>query len=84
MNISSNHTGIVESAMIINQAYDTSGSLVDLNVGDYHVLMYVPTASVMNGPGTAGTIGATTKLGGFYHVCTDLLTTDVASLPHFY
>lgn len=84
MNISSQHTGIVESSIIVNQARDTAGALRNLEDGDYQVIMYCPTASVLNGPGGAGNIGATTKLGGYYHILTDVTNVDIASVSHFY
>lgn len=83
MNVSSAHTGIVRTKMTVNDAYNTSGSLEGNLLADYHVIMYCPSLSILYGPGSSPNIPTSSKLGGYYHVCTNQTSTDIASLSHF-
>jgi hypothetical protein len=71
--------------MIVNQAYSMSSpALTALGVGDYTLIMYCPSLSILYGPGAAGNLGTTTKIGGLTITATGDLNNDAAAYPNFY
>lgn len=64
MNISSNHVGVIHSNFSRTQCVDETNTSLPMGTKDYTIIMYCPSMSVLYGPGGAGNIPATSKLGG--------------------
>lgn len=68
MNVSTSYTGLINGALTMNQAYDTSTPPVLTNLGgnDYLLIMYCPVMSILYSDGASGNLPAGSKLGGMF------------------
>jgi len=74
----------VASTITVNVAYDQTPVERVLGYDDYLVIAYCPIMSAFFGPGGAGNIPSTAKLGGLWYRQCQNTSTDIFQFNNFW